>query len=137
MKSWYAVRDFWIFLNQMLVKLKWSISLSNLIFVQVFGELIENCQSDAQQNSVQRGSSDLKEHMVGILFSRRKLNNLQKQVEPRSLYVKIMLLYFFTQVLYNGFYILYTVMLVGILDVYVPDFFYGRVLINIVAMNFC
>lgn len=57
-----------------------SVTLLNCIVIQVFGELIENCQSDAQQNSVQRGSSDLKEHMVGILFSRRKLNNLQKQV---------------------------------------------------------
>lgn len=87
--------------NQMLVGLRWKCN-----FLQVFGELIENCQSDAQQNSVQRGSSDLKEHMVGILFSRRKLNNLQKQVSP-----------FFTQVLFSDLYIVYPVMWGGILHV--------------------
>ena len=61
--------------------------LKNGIFIhsQVFGELIENYQSDSQRSSEQRGSSDLREHMVGILFSRRKLNNLQKQVTELSI----------------------------------------------------
>lgn len=57
---------------------------------QVFGKLISNVASDAGQQSIlgmdSSGASmladslDLREHMVGILFSRSKLSHLQKQV---------------------------------------------------------
>ncbi|XP_065222944.1 E3 ubiquitin-protein ligase MYCBP2 isoform X3 [Planococcus citri] len=56
-----------------------TLKVFRLIIFQVFGELIETSQSEIR-TAEQRESSDLKEHMVGILFSRRKLNNLQKQV---------------------------------------------------------
>ena len=49
--------------------------------VQVFGRLIvdESAHPD-QKDKKNEGDLDLKEHMVGILFSRCKLTHLQKQV---------------------------------------------------------
>jgi hypothetical protein len=50
----------------------------------VFGKLILGEQSVDAEVGERKGeveeSNDLKEHMVGILFSRSKLTHLQKQV---------------------------------------------------------
>ena len=76
-----------------------------MILFQVFGKLIleditggsgEAGQSEKpslsasgeESDAGQQGEVDLKEHMVGILFSRSKLSHLQKQVgtiEPCAL----------------------------------------------------
>ncbi|XP_054087808.1 E3 ubiquitin-protein ligase highwire isoform X1 [Zeugodacus cucurbitae] len=67
-----------------------TLRVFRLITGQVFGKLISNVVSDAGHQSIlgmdSSGASmladslDLREHMVGILFSRSKLSHLQKQV---------------------------------------------------------
>ncbi|XP_039231733.1 E3 ubiquitin-protein ligase highwire isoform X2 [Drosophila yakuba] len=72
-----------------------TLRVFRLITGQVFGKLISNVSSDlvppdsagigppsggAQSTSLLADSLDLREHMVGILFSRSKLSHLQKQV---------------------------------------------------------
>ena len=61
--------------------------------LQVFGRLILTNTSEADKKdevdyelmvSMDHSDNDLKEHMVGILFSRSKLTHLQKQVSTRS-----------------------------------------------------
>lgn len=65
--------------------------------VQVFGKLLggegeEEEAAQPRQSAAEEAvsperpetSNDLKEHMVGILFSRSKLTHLQKQVGSRS-----------------------------------------------------
>nr|XP_018897368.1 PREDICTED: E3 ubiquitin-protein ligase MYCBP2-like [Bemisia tabaci] len=57
-----------------------TLRVFRLITAQVFGKLLEGKK---EINSCDEGSeetNDLKEHMVGILFSRSKLTHLQKQV---------------------------------------------------------
>lgn len=66
------------------VKTYLSISMSS-IFIKVFGKLIQGEQQQAMEtaevsNDELEDSHDLREHMVGILFSRSKLTHLQKQV---------------------------------------------------------
>lgn len=66
-----------------------TLRVFRLITSQVFGKLILG-EQDGHNLNVDNGSSesaepleesnDLKEHMVGILFSRSKLTHLQKQV---------------------------------------------------------
>ncbi|XP_073976386.1 MYC binding protein highwire isoform X3 [Rhodnius prolixus] len=65
-----------------------TLRVFRLITSQVFGKLITGeqeeatlveCEGAAVSGSAE-GSNDLKEHMVGILFSRSKLTHLQKQV---------------------------------------------------------
>jgi hypothetical protein len=46
----------------------------------VFGKLITGESEDGGEGETIEESNDLKEHMVGILFSRSKLTHLQKQV---------------------------------------------------------
>ncbi|BET00252.1 RING [Nesidiocoris tenuis] len=53
-----------------------TLRVFRLITSQVFGKLITGEQEEAEGE----GSNDLKEHVVGILFSRSKLTHLQKQV---------------------------------------------------------
>ncbi|XP_043660407.1 E3 ubiquitin-protein ligase highwire [Drosophila teissieri] len=72
-----------------------TLRVFRLITGQVFGKLISNVSSDlvppdsagigppsggAPSTSLLADSLDLREHMVGILFSRSKLSHLQKQV---------------------------------------------------------
>ncbi|KMZ09796.1 uncharacterized protein Dsimw501_GD15825 [Drosophila simulans] len=72
-----------------------TLRVFRLITGQVFGKLISNVSSDlvppdsagigppsggAASTSLLADSLDLREHMVGILFSRSKLSHLQKQV---------------------------------------------------------
>ena len=57
-----------------------------LVSSQVFGRLIteealDRVSNDGKKEGVEEGDDvDLREHMVGILFSRSKLTHLQKQV---------------------------------------------------------
>ncbi|KAI5734120.1 hypothetical protein M8J77_002638 [Diaphorina citri] len=53
-----------------------TLKVFRLIVSQVFGKHLQGFQSDQEDQE----SNDLKEHMVGILFSRSKLTHLQKQV---------------------------------------------------------
>lgn len=69
-----------------------TLRVFRLITSQVFGKLIqgeEGQNKNLMENAVASGSeildpleesNDLREHMVGILFSRSKLTHLQKQV---------------------------------------------------------
>jgi hypothetical protein len=57
--------------------------LNPLSFFKVFGKLIQG-KLTSMDSSVEE-SKDLKEHMVGILFSQNKLTHLQKQVIWRQL----------------------------------------------------
>ncbi|XP_034938609.1 E3 ubiquitin-protein ligase MYCBP2-like isoform X2 [Chelonus insularis] len=65
-----------------------TLKVFRLITSQVFGKLIqgEKAQQQLQRESAETSnneledSNDLREHMVGILFSRSKLSHLQKQV---------------------------------------------------------
>ena len=44
-------------------------------------EALDRASSDGKKEGVEEGDDvDLREHMVGILFSRSKLTHLQKQV---------------------------------------------------------
>nr|CAD7199865.1 unnamed protein product [Timema douglasi] len=56
-----------------------TLRVFRLITSQVFGKLILGEQT-LPENTEGEESNDLKEHMVGILFSRSKLTHLQKQV---------------------------------------------------------
>ncbi|XP_074650729.1 E3 ubiquitin-protein ligase MYCBP2-like [Tubulanus polymorphus] len=66
-----------------------TLKVFRLLTSQVFGRLIsdegpedekrDECRDDGSEGSIE-GENDLKEHMVGILFSRSKLTHLQKQV---------------------------------------------------------
>nr|CAD7431359.1 unnamed protein product [Timema monikensis] len=56
-----------------------TLRVFRLITSQVFGKLILGEQT-LPENAEGEESNDLKEHMVGILFSRSKLTHLQKQV---------------------------------------------------------
>lgn len=64
-------------------KLQKTINTTKLLFpptvLQVFGKLIQG-KVTSMDSSVEE-SKDLKEHMVGILFSQSKLTHLQKQVK--------------------------------------------------------
>uniref|UniRef100_A0A8D8RF51 RCR-type E3 ubiquitin transferase n=1 Tax=Cacopsylla melanoneura TaxID=428564 RepID=A0A8D8RF51_9HEMI len=53
-----------------------TLKVFRLIVSQVFGKHLQGFQTDQEDQE----SNDLKEHMVGILFSRSKLTHLQKQV---------------------------------------------------------
>lgn len=53
-----------------------TLKVFRLIVSQVFGKHLQGFHSDQEDQE----SNDLKEHMVGILFSRSKLTHLQKQV---------------------------------------------------------
>eukprot|EP00058_Branchiostoma_floridae_P002865 XP_002588353.1 hypothetical protein BRAFLDRAFT_81492 [Branchiostoma floridae] len=63
-----------------------TLRVFRLLTKQVFGKLISSedrlVEPDSKEASEaeEKGESDLREHMVGILFSRSKLTNLQKQV---------------------------------------------------------
>ncbi|CAB3381481.1 Hypothetical predicted protein [Cloeon dipterum] len=68
-----------------------TLRVFRLITSQVFGKLIQGVEmeeaaggeegaSEARENTKGEESNDLREHMVGILFSRSKLTNLQRQV---------------------------------------------------------
>ncbi|XP_030378381.1 E3 ubiquitin-protein ligase highwire [Scaptodrosophila lebanonensis] len=63
-----------------------TLRVFRLITGQVFGKLISNVSNDTSHRLSASGTSlladslDLREHMVGILFSRSKLSHLQKQV---------------------------------------------------------
>ncbi|XP_014287849.1 E3 ubiquitin-protein ligase MYCBP2 isoform X3 [Halyomorpha halys] len=60
-----------------------TLRVFRLITSQVFGKLITGEKEEAEnflEGEVIEESNDLKEHMVGILFSRSKLTHLQKQV---------------------------------------------------------
>ncbi|XP_074101339.1 MYC binding protein highwire isoform X2 [Cotesia typhae] len=64
-----------------------TLKVFRLITSQVFGKLIQGemmpqrrQQQESEANDELEESNDLREHMVGILFSRSKLTHLQKQV---------------------------------------------------------
>lgn len=63
-----------------------TLKVFRLITSQVFGKLIQGEQPQQQVESIEganddlEDSNDLREHMVGILFSRNSLTHLQKQV---------------------------------------------------------
>ncbi|XP_046604041.1 E3 ubiquitin-protein ligase MYCBP2 isoform X2 [Neodiprion virginianus] len=62
-----------------------TLKVFRLITAQVFGKLIQGEQQQPMEavdiaNKGLEESNDLREHMVGILFSRSKLTHLQKQV---------------------------------------------------------
>lgn len=59
-----------------------TLRVFRLITSQVFGKLIQSDEENASATSLCEieESNDLREHMVGILFSRSKLTHLQKQV---------------------------------------------------------
>jgi hypothetical protein len=60
----------------------------------VFGKLILGEQPEDAEVGERKGegeeSNDLKEHMVGILFSRSKLTHLQKQVSFSTVFMWIL-----------------------------------------------
>ena len=58
-----------------------TLRVFRLITGQVFGRLLEeNNEDESPPSAAASAASDLKEHVVGILFSRSKLTHLQKQV---------------------------------------------------------
>ncbi|XP_076287336.1 MYC binding protein highwire isoform X6 [Lasioglossum baleicum] len=63
-----------------------TLKVFRLITSQVFGKLIQGDQQQQQMEATEganedvEDSNDLREHMVGILFSRNNLTHLQKQV---------------------------------------------------------
>lgn len=57
-----------------------TLRVFRLLSGQVFGKLIATNSDTSLTNSLLADSLDLREHMVGILFSRSKLSHLQKQV---------------------------------------------------------
>ncbi|XP_026302017.1 E3 ubiquitin-protein ligase MYCBP2 isoform X8 [Apis mellifera] len=63
-----------------------TLKVFRLITSQVFGKLIQGEQQQQQMDTTEgtnedlEDSNDLREHMVGILFSRNNLTHLQKQV---------------------------------------------------------
>ena len=59
-----------------------TLRVFRLITGQVFGKLLEESHHENEdgKEAVAAAGSDLKEHVVGILFSRSKLTHLQKQV---------------------------------------------------------